>query len=126
MVVSPVSPGPVLSLCSTATRGPAEQGGDVGPELLPLLALGLGQLFESGLVADTGEVAVRLPVPHLLPDRGVDPRVALVEQLAPVGQVGAEPVEGLPAPACTLLGVELVGILALTATGPGGPAGGVV
>jgi hypothetical protein len=51
-------PGLLLLLCR-----PTQQGGHLGPELGPGLALGLGQVGQGVLVAQAGEGGVLLPVP---------------------------------------------------------------
>src|SRR5205085_2172723 len=112
--------------CSARRRGTPEQGGDLGPEFLPLLALGLGQFLQTGPVTDAGEVCVALPVLERLLNRGVALRVAPVQHPCPPGQVGAEPVETLLPPPGPFLVVEARRVLALTTAGQGSAAGGVV
>src|SRR5262249_43568247 len=98
----------------------------VRPETLPLLAFLLREPGEGIFVADAGKVAVDLPVPQLLPDLGVGRCVPALEHLVPPGEVLAEPFEGLAAPEGPFLVVQLVRVLALTATRQRGGTGGVV
>jgi two-component system nitrogen regulation response regulator GlnG len=104
----------------------SEQRVHVGPEPLPLLAFLVRQPGEGVLAADAGQVAFDLPAPHPPPHLGFRLRGALVERLAPPGQVLAEPFEGLAAPEGALLVAQRVRVLALATTGSRGGAGGVV
>src|SRR6516164_4455485 len=94
----------------------AEHCAHVRPETLPLLAFLLRQPGEGVLGADAGKVAVDLPLPQLVPDLGDGRCVAALERSVPPGEVLAEPFEGLAAPEGAFLVVQLVRVLALTAT----------
>src|SRR5262245_57760405 len=84
------------------------QGVDVCPQFPPRLALLLGQTGQGLLVAERRQVHVLLPVFEVLPDPLAFAPVFL-DQGGVGGQVGPEPVEGLPAEAGPLP-VWLVGI----------------
>src|SRR5947209_94639 len=71
---------------------------DVLPERAPALAFLLGEAAEGLLVADAGEVGVRLPVDHSLLDLSLHFRVAPGQEAGPDFQVVPEPLEGLPPP----------------------------
>src|SRR5262245_47230008 len=78
----------------------SDQRVHLGPETLPLLAL-LGRNAGEGIIAaDPRKVAVAPPVLHLAPDQGPGLCVAILERLAPPGEIQAQPFQGLPAPAC--------------------------
>src|SRR5262249_43867347 len=98
----------------------AEQRVHVGPEPFPLLSFLNREPGKGVLAADAAEAGIGLPLPQALVELSVGRR------LAPPGKVLAEPLEGLPAPAGASLAVQLVGALALSATRPGGGAGGEV
>src|SRR5205823_5397133 len=99
---------------------------DLLPERLPLLALGFGQLGQGRRTADAGEIRVLLPVLHSFTYHGAGLVGLFVQQAAIRGQVGPQPVEGLTAEASTLPDMALSRVFALTTTGQGGSAGGVV
>src|SRR5262249_60984314 len=93
-----------------------EQRVHVGPEALPLLALVFRELGEGIRGADRGKVVVGLPVPHPQPDLDFGPGVAVVERLAPPGEVLPQPFAGLPAPAGALLVIQRVRVPAAATT----------
>src|SRR5262249_8129489 len=98
----------------------------LGPETLPLLAL-LGRNAGEGIIAaDPREVDVVSPVLHLAPDGSPGLCLATLECLAPPGEVQAQPLQGLPAPACAFRVVQVGRILALGVAGQGRITGGVV
>ncbi len=99
---------------------------DVGPQLLPLLALCLGHSGQGLGGAHAGKVLVLLPVPHLLLHDGAGLGGLFLQHPAPGGQVFPQPAEGLPAQAGMFVFAETAGVLALAAAGQRGGAGGVV
>jgi hypothetical protein len=87
----------------------------------------VGRLFlQGGLVADAGEIRVRLPVLHGALHFGANGCFAAVEQRLLGARVSGEPVERLLAQTGPLLVVELARVLALPGGGQGGVAGGGV
>src|SRR5262249_14485957 len=120
------SPEPVSASYSLCIQPLLEQGVHVGPELLPQLAFGLGQFRQRLLVADAGEVGIGLPaakgLARLVRIAGFSTR----HLFHPKPCVGLEPGEGLLAEFSLLLGVEFVGIFALTTAGQCGGGGGDV
>src|SRR5262245_46249729 len=105
---------------------PTKKGLHLSPQGAPLLPFLGRQLFESARLAQNRQVGIGLPVPHQSLDFGFEPITALFECLAPPSEVLAEPVEGLPPPHGTPLVVQLVRVLALTATRLGRGAGSVI
>src|SRR5262249_11802547 len=97
--------------------GRFEQLVHVGPELLPDVPFRLGQLGQRLLVPHTGQVGSALPVLERLSRKGPLLRAAVVDLLDPRGQIGAQPLQGLLAPAGTLLVVEPGGVFTHAATG---------
>ena len=83
----------------------------------------LGQFLR---LADAGQVAVLLPVLHLLPHFDAGGGLAAGQSLGVQGLVGAEPVESLLAQSGKFLVIELGGVLALASVGQGRAKGGVV
>ena len=96
------------------------------PKFGPFRSLRIRQLGQGFRAAHAGEVGVLLPVRHAFDDEWTSLVRLLFQQLPIGGQVGAQPIEGLPAEASTLFEVSLIRILALAATGQSRRAGGVV
>ena len=96
------------------------------PQRKAFLAFVRRQCFERPRFAQPGKVAVGLPELHPPSDISLGLRVALVERLAPPGEVLAEPFAGLPAPAGALLVIQRVRVPAVGEPRQHCGAGGVV
>src|SRR5262249_7014659 len=84
------------------------------------------QLVHRTRFAQAGQVRINLPLRQCFPDQRTGCRGTAVECLGPGRQVGPQPIARLPAPARPLRPVELGPILAESAAGQGGRAGGVL
>jgi len=113
---------PVASL----PLGLLQQGVHVAPELAPGVLLVRRQLGKRVDAAHAGQVGVHLPVIERPGRRGSALWVGVVHLFGPQRQIGPQPVQRLLAPAAALLGVGLRSVLALTAAGQRGGAGGVI
>src|SRR5262249_32898597 len=105
---------------------PTEQRVHLGPEPLPLLAFLVRQTGESVPGADAGQGGSALRELGPLPGGKAHLRRALLGLAGPPGEVFAEPVERLPAPAGAFLDVRLFRVLPLSAPRQRCGAGGVV
>src|SRR6516164_9637137 len=91
----------------------SDQRVHLGPETLPLLAL-LGRNAGEGIVvADPREVANAPPLLHPRSDLGPGLPLTPVERLATPGEVQAQPLQRLQAPACAFSVVQVGRVLAL-------------
>src|SRR5262249_27529693 len=94
-----------------------EQLVHVGPELTPCLVFGLGQPGQGFLVTHVRQGMATLPALEDCSRQGLLLRRATVRLLGQAGQVSAQPVQGLLAPADAFHLAEPVCILALAAAG---------
>jgi hypothetical protein len=102
------------------------QGFDVLPELLPLLAFGLGQLGQGRFAPDAGEIRVLLPVLHRLQHGGTGFAGPAFQLLASGREVCAKLVECLATQRGAGFVVQRIGVLAFSAARQGCGAGGVL
>ena len=84
---------------------------DIGPQLDPSLPFPLGQLGQGS--AKPREVGGPLPALERLLEQGTTFGLTAFQPLAPRQQLGAQPVQGLPAEAGALRGTQCPGVLAL-------------
>src|SRR5262249_11692638 len=84
------------------------------------------QLVHRTRFAQAGQVRMNLPLRQCFPDQSTGCRGIAVESRGPGHQVGPQPIARLPAPSRPLRLVELGPILAESAAGQGGRAGGVM
>ena len=105
--------------------GTAEQGCNLLPQRLAFLPFGRRQFLQGVRVAEPGQVGVVPPRRQRLPSLDAVRRRAGVHLLGPGGQVESQPVSRLFAQSRPLRLPEPGRVVAMTAAGQGGGAGGV-